>query len=100
MVIQALTAQRATVHVAKATSSAGQRTTFAQKAGKPISVSAQITGEQMWHFLSTLVSVVLPRIKDYKGMNVKAADRSGNVQLGLTPEVVGNFPEVNVNYDA
>ena len=99
MVIQALTAQRATVHIAKRSFTVGQRTTFTQKANKAISVSASIQGEQMWHFMSTLVSVMLPRVKDWRGMKARAGDRSGNLQIGLTPETVGLWPEVAVNYD-
>lgn len=100
MVLQAITAQRATVHMAKTSSAAGERTSFKQVARKPISVSVNIEGEQMWHFLSTLTSVVLPRIKEWPGMKGKAGDRSGNLQLGLTPENVGSWPEIAINYDA
>lgn len=100
MILQALSGQRATVHMAKKSSAAGQRTTFKQVARKPISVSAHMEGEQMWHFLSTLTSVVLPRIKEWPGMKGKAGDKSGNLQLGLAPDVVGAWPEIAINYDA
>lgn len=100
MVLQAITTQRATVHIAKRSLSAGQRISFTQKAGKPIAVGTSLEGEAMWHFLSTLTSIVLPKIKDWKGVKGNSGDRSGNLGIGLSPEVVGGWPEVEVNYDA
>lgn len=54
----------------------------------------------MYHFLSKLIDVVLPRIKDWNGIRATTGDSSGNLTFGLEPSVVGTFPEVEVNYDA
>ncbi|KAH0537376.1 hypothetical protein FGG08_005818 [Glutinoglossum americanum] len=94
MVVQAITSIRATSCKAKE-SVAG----FGLRGGKYTSVKAEIVGESMYHFLSRLVDVVLPRIKDWKGAKGSSGDSSGNISFGLTPEAVGLFPEVEVNYD-
>ena len=54
----------------------------------------------MYHFLSKLVDVVMPKIKDYKGIKGSSGDSSGCIGLGLTEEQVALFPEIEVNYDA
>jgi large subunit ribosomal protein L5 len=54
----------------------------------------------MYHFLAKLVDIVMPRIKDWNGVRATTGDSSGNLTLGLDPEVVGGFPEVEVNYDS
>lgn len=54
----------------------------------------------MWYFLSKMVDLVMPRIKDYKGVSGTSGDSSGNLTWGLSAEVVGLFPEIMVNYDA
>ena len=100
MILQAITTQRATVNLAKVSSAAGQRAAFAQRTGKAIAVSTRLKGEAMWHFLSTLETVVLPKLKEWKGMAGKSGDGSGNLQLGLSAETVGSWPEVAINYDS
>ena len=99
MVLQAMTGIKATVHIAKK-SLAASRVNFNQRVGKPIALSVKIEGEGMWHFLSTLVEVVGPGIKDWKGMRGSSGDGNGNLGLGLPNEVVGSWPEVEVNYDS
>ena len=47
----------------------------------------------MYEFLDRLVSIVLPRVRDFRGINRKAFDRRGNYTLGLTEQLV--FPELN-----
>ncbi|KAH0559516.1 hypothetical protein GP486_003973 [Trichoglossum hirsutum] len=94
MVVQAITGVRATSCKSKK-SVAG----FNLREGKYISVKAEVAGEAMYHFLSRLVDVVLPKIKDWKGAKGSSGDSSGNIAFGLTPEAVGLFPEVEVNYD-
>ena len=100
MVLQALTGHRATVHIAKKGSAAGNRTDFTQKVGKPIAVSVQMEGEAMWHFLSTFLAVVLPKIKEWPGVKPRSGDRSGNYGIGINPDYVALWPEIAVNYDA
>ena len=100
MILQAITTQRAHVYIAKRGMTAGHQISFTQAKDKPIAVGTTMSGEAMWHFMSTLVTVVLPRIKEWSGVKAKSGDRSGNFTVGLTPEMVGGWPEVAVNYDA
>ena len=53
----------------------------------------------MYHFLSKMVDLVLPRIKDWMGVRATTGDGSGNLTFGFEPEVVSLFPEVEANYD-
>lgn len=99
MALQAITSVRAHVHMAKRSFNESQLG-YSQRAGKPIALSCTITGEDKYHFLSQLVEIVLPRIKDWKGMSGASGDLSGNMALGLPQEVVGTWPEIAVNYDA
>ncbi|KAJ5146305.1 uncharacterized protein N7515_000869 [Penicillium bovifimosum] len=64
-----------------------------------VAVKAELKGENMYHFLSKLVDVVLPRIKDWEGVKGSSGDSSGNITFGLVPENVALFPELEVNYD-
>lgn len=64
-----------------------------------VAVKAELQGETMYHFLSKLVDVVLPRIKDWPGVKGSSGDSSGNITFGLDPEYVAMFPEIEVNYD-
>jgi large subunit ribosomal protein L5 len=99
MVLQAMTGVRATVHIARKTQTIGRRL-FNQRKGKPIGVGCTLTGETMWHFLGTLVEVVGPRIKEWKGLKGSSGDGSGNLAVGFGRDVVGAWPEVEVNYDS
>ncbi|MCJ1386863.1 hypothetical protein MMC17_009991, partial [Xylographa soralifera] len=98
MVLQAMTGRRAEVHFARKSQIVG-RATFNQKAGKPIAVSVTVEGEAMWYLLGTLVEVVGPGIKEWRGLKGSSGDGAGNLGLGLSAEVVGAWPEVEVNYD-
>ena len=96
MAVQAITNVRVTPHRARASESKWEMT-----AGKTmVSVTADLKGENMYHFLGKLITVVMPRIKDFRGLRATTGDSSGNLSLGLTPEVVGMFPEIEVNYDS
>ncbi|KAI9791979.1 MAG: hypothetical protein M1816_003248 [Peltula sp. TS41687] len=94
MVLQAITSVRATACVAKKTIA-----TWGLREGKYMAVKADLFAEDMCYFLSRLVDVVLPRIKDWPGVKGSAGDSSGNITFGLEPEAVKFFPEVEVNYD-
>lgn len=54
----------------------------------------------MWHFMSTFVDLVLPKIKDWKGIKARGGDRNGNFSIGLSPTIVELWPEIAVNYDS
>ena len=94
MVMQAITNVRATPHATKK-SVAG----FGVRAGQFLSVTCELKGENMYHFLSKVVDVVMPKIKDFKGVKGSSGDGSGILAFGLRAEDVAVFPEVEVNYD-
>lgn len=95
MVVQAITNVRVQVHEAKENIPA-----WGLRAGKTMSVTAELWGEDAWHFLSKVVEVVMPGIKEYKGVAGSSGDGSGNFAFGFGRETVEKFPEVEVNYDA
>jgi large subunit ribosomal protein L5 len=70
------------------------------KKGKFTSCTAELTGEDMYHFLGKLVELVMPKVKDYKGVSWSSGDQTGNVSFGFDPEAVALFPEIEYNYDA
>jgi large subunit ribosomal protein L5 len=94
MVLQSITNIRATPHRTRKPNNM-----FGVKAGKNMSVTCELRGEDMFHFLSKLVDVVLPKIKDWKGVAGTTGDGSGNLAFGLTPDEVALFPEIEINYD-
>lgn len=63
------------------------------------SVSCELKGEDMYCFLAKVVDVVMPRIKDYKGVSGGSGDGNGTLAFGFPQETVGMFPEVEINYD-
>lgn len=95
MAIQAITNVRVTTHPAK-----HNVQPWGLREGKYCSVSSEMKGEDMYHFLSKCVDVVMPRIKDWKGVKGSSGDSSGNISFGFGPEVVALFPEMEVNYDS
>lgn len=58
----------------------------------PIACSVTLRGAKMWEFMDRLVSVVIPRIKDFQGISRKSFDGRGNYNLGLRDQLV--FPEI------
>jgi large subunit ribosomal protein L5 len=52
-----------------------------------------LRGDRMWEFLDRLVSVSLPRVRDFKGLSAKAFDGRGNFSLGIREQII--FPEVD-----
>jgi len=61
-------------------------------AGDVATITGQRRGERMWHFLEKLVTVALPRIRDFQGVPEKSFDGRGNFSLGLKEQLV--FPEI------
>lgn len=70
------------------------------RAGKYASLTAELRGEDMYHFVGRLVDVVMPRIREWKGVKGSSGDDNGNISFGLGGDVVAMFPEIEVNYDA
>lgn len=67
--------------------------TFKLREGMPIGVMVTLRGEQMYDFLDRLISVALPRTRDFKGVSPKAFDGRGNYTLGIREQII--FPEIN-----
>lgn len=67
--------------------------TFKIREGMPIGAAVTMRGDRMWDFLDRLMSVVLPHIRDFRGLNPKSFDGSGNYSFGLNEQLV--FPEID-----
>lgn len=68
---------------------------FKLRAGDPIGISITLRGKKMYDFLDKLFSIVLPRVRDFKGLKTSSFDEKGNYSLGLREMTV--FPEVDYN---
>jgi large subunit ribosomal protein L5 len=67
--------------------------TFKIRKGMPIGAAVTIRGDRMWDFLDRLISIVLPRIRDFRGLNPRSFDGHGNYSLGITEQLV--FSEID-----
>ena len=66
---------------------------FKLRAGQAIGCKVTLRGPRMWEFFDRLVSVSLPRVRDFKGVSAKAFDGRGNFSLGIREQII--FPEVD-----
>jgi large subunit ribosomal protein L5 len=66
---------------------------FKLRENMPIGAHVTLRGDRMWEFLDRLVSISLPRIRDFRGLSAKQFDGHGNYTFGLTEQVV--FPEID-----
>ena len=80
---------------AVATFSSKDISNFKLRKGMPIGARVTLRGEKMYEFLDRLVSVALPRVRDFKGINDKAFDGRGNYTLGDTEQII--FPEIDID---
>ena len=69
---------------------------FKIREGMPIGVKVTLRGDRMWEFLDRLVSIALPRIRDFRGLNPDSFDGRGNYSLGIREQII--FPEID--YDS
>jgi large subunit ribosomal protein L5 len=69
---------------------------FKLREGNAIGAKATLRGDRMWEFLDRLISIAIPRIRDFRGLNPKSFDGAGNYTFGLTEQLV--FPEID--YDS
>ncbi len=67
--------------------------TFHLRAGQPIGAKVTLRGDRMWEFLDRLISIAIPRIRDFRGMSPKSFDGHGNYSMGVTEQVI--FPEID-----
>jgi large subunit ribosomal protein L5 len=68
---------------------------FKLREGMPIGAKVTLRGDRMWEFLDRLVSVALPRIRDFRGLSATQFDGSGNYTFGLNEQSM--FPEIDVD---
>jgi len=68
--------------------------TFSIRAGMPVGLSVTLRGEQMYAFLHRLISITLPRFRDFRGVSAKSFDEGGNYTMGI--EEYSVFPEIDL----
>ena len=93
--LEAATEQLATItgqrpNVRRARKSIAQ---FKVREGMPVGVAVTLRGERSYEFLDRLMSVAIPRIRDFRGLNPRAFDGRGNYSLGVREQII--FPEVD-----
>jgi large subunit ribosomal protein L5 len=69
---------------------------FKLREGMPVGARVTLRGDRMWEFLDRLVSIALPRIRDFRGLNPGSFDGRGNFSLGIREQII--FPEID--YDS
>ncbi len=65
---------------------------FKIREGYPIGAKVTLRGERMWEFLERLISISVPRIRDFRGLNPKSFDGRGNYSMGVREQII--FPEI------
>lgn len=68
---------------------------FKLRKGMPIGARVTLRSTKMYEFLDRLISVALPRVRDFRGISDKAFDGRGNYTLGITEQII--FPEINID---
>ena len=66
---------------------------FKVREGMPVGARVTLRGARMYEFLDRLVSIALPRIRDFRGLNPRSLDGRGNFSLGIREQLI--FPEIN-----
>jgi large subunit ribosomal protein L5 len=69
---------------------------FKIREGMPVGVSVTLRGARMWEFVDRLVSIAIPRIRDFRGLNPRSFDGRGNYSMGIREQII--FPEID--YDS
>ena len=85
-----ITGQKAVATKAKASIS-----NFKLREGMPIGVKVTVRGNIMYEFLDRLISVALPRVRDFRGLNDRGFDGNGNYTLGVKEQII--FPEISID---
>ena len=86
--LTAITGQKAVATISKK-----DVASFKLRKGMPIGAKVTLRGERMYEFLDRLVTIALPRVRDFQGVNPKSFDGRGNYAMGLKEQIV--FPEIN-----
>ena len=66
---------------------------FKLRKGQPVGASVTLRGARMWEFFDRLISIVIPRVRDFRGLDPGSFDGNGNYTFGLTEQLV--FPEID-----
>ena len=88
--LSAITGQKAVPTVAKKSIS-----NFKLREGMPIGARVTLRGDKMYEFLDRLMTVALPRVRDFRGINDKGFDGRGNYTLGVKEQII--FPEISMD---
>lgn len=88
--LSTITGQRAVATKAKLSIS-----NFKLREGMPIGAKVTLRGERMYEFLDRLMSVALPRVRDFRGISAKGFDGRGNYTLGVKEQII--FPEISID---
>ncbi|MEN8125646.1 MAG: 50S ribosomal protein L5 [Bacteroidota bacterium] len=88
--INAISGQKAITTISKKDVAA-----FKLRKGMPIGVKVTLRANKMYEFLDRLVTVALPRVRDFKGVKSNGFDGRGNYNLGITEQII--FPEINID---
>lgn len=95
MILQAISNVRAVSHKAR-----HNVVGWGLREGRYVSATVTLERDDAQDFLAKFIDVVLPRIKEWKGVPGSSGDGHGNMSFGLTPDQLALFPEIEVNYDA
>lgn len=87
--LAAISGQLPSIRVAKVSVAS-----FNIRRGMPVGLKVTIRGERMYSFLDKLFSIVLPRLRDFRGLSVESFDKMGNYTLGISEQTV--FPEIDI----
>jgi large subunit ribosomal protein L5 len=88
--IRAITGQQPAVRNARKSIS-----NFKLREGMPVGVAVTLRGDRMWEFLDRLVTLALPRVRDFRGVPDRSFDGRGNYTLGIKEQII--FPEINID---
>jgi large subunit ribosomal protein L5 len=68
---------------------------FKLREGMPIGVRVTLRGVRMYEFLDRFISIAMPRVRDFRGLNDKSFDGRGNYSIGVTEQII--FPEIDID---
>jgi large subunit ribosomal protein L5 len=68
---------------------------FKLRDGMPVGAAVTLRGERMWEFLDRLITLALPRVRDFRGVSDRSFDGRGNYTLGVKEQII--FPEINID---
>ena len=88
--LTAITGQKAVATISKK-----DVASFKLRKGMPIGAKVTLRGERMYEFLDRLVTVALPRVRDFQGVKANGFDGRGNYTLGITEQII--FPEIDID---